>query len=116
MTHEIDIRESPPIRQAHHHVPFSLRPKIEQTVKEILKTEVISRIAHRQIEGIVVRTTYTIISRFLPILCLHTDASGQDLGAVLEQRARDAQMRPVAYASCTLSKHKKNYGIMDLKH
>ena len=43
MTHEIDTRESPPIRQASSRVPFSLRPKIEQMVKEMLKTEVIKQ-------------------------------------------------------------------------
>ena len=41
VTHEIDTGESPPIRQAPHHVPFSLRPKIEQMVEQMLKAEVI---------------------------------------------------------------------------
>ena len=46
---------------------------------------------------------------------LHTDASSHGLGAVLEQKADDGQMHPVAYTSCTLSKHEKNYGITDLE-
>ena len=41
VTHEIDTGESPPIQQAPHCVPFSLRPKIEQMVEEMLKAEVI---------------------------------------------------------------------------
>ena len=46
---------------------------------------------------------------------LHTDASGQGLGAVLEQEQEDGQLHPVAYASRTLSKHERQYGITDLE-
>ena len=41
VTHEIDTGESLPIRQAPRCVPFSLRPKIEQMVEEMLEAEVI---------------------------------------------------------------------------
>jgi len=46
---------------------------------------------------------------------LHTDASGQGLGAVLEQEQEDGRLHPVAYASRTLSKHERQYGITDLE-
>ncbi len=46
---------------------------------------------------------------------LHTDASIQGLGAVLEQEQDDGRLHPVAYASRSLSKAEKNYGITDLE-
>ena len=45
---------------------------------------------------------------------LYTDASGQGLGAVLEQQV-DGHPHPIAYASRSLTKHEKNYGITDLE-
>lgn len=46
---------------------------------------------------------------------LHTDASSHGLGAVLEQEQDDGLLHPVAYASRTLSKHEKHYGITDME-
>ena len=49
-----------------------------------------------------------------PNFQLHTDASGQGLGAVLEQQC-GGDSHPVAFASRTLSKHEQRYGITELE-
>ena len=46
---------------------------------------------------------------------LETDASGFGLGVVLSQKQPNGQIRPLAYASCTLQKHETNYGISELE-
>ena len=46
---------------------------------------------------------------------LHTDASYEGLGAVLEQEQADGTTRPVAYASRSLLQHEKNYGVTELE-
>ena len=46
---------------------------------------------------------------------LHTDASGQGLGAVLEQEQADGRLHTIAYASQTLSTAESRYGIADLE-
>ncbi len=46
---------------------------------------------------------------------MHTDASGQGLGAVLEQEQSDGKPHPITYASRTLSKAESHYGITELE-
>ena len=46
---------------------------------------------------------------------LETDASGCGLGAVLAQEHPDGAVRPIAYASRSLQKHERNYGITELE-
>ena len=52
----------------------------------------------------------------LPFI-LETDASGMGLGAVLSQQqgSGPTSSRPIAYASRTLQKHERNYGISELE-
>ena len=46
---------------------------------------------------------------------LHTDASGEGLGTVLEQEQEDCRLHPIAYTSQTLSAAESRYGITDLE-
>ena len=46
---------------------------------------------------------------------LDTDTSIEGLGAVLEQEQDDGMLHPVAYASRSLSKVERNYGITELE-
>ena len=40
---------------------------------------------------------------------LHTDASGEGVGAVLEQKQSDDQLHPIVYASRSINQHEKQY-------
>ena len=52
---------------------------------------------------------------FTKSFVLETDASIAGLGAVLSQCQGDGSTRPVAYASRSLLKHERNYGITELE-
>ena len=46
---------------------------------------------------------------------LETDASTIGLGAILSQRQDDGTIHPIAYASRSVNKHERNYGISELE-
>ena len=46
---------------------------------------------------------------------LETDATGSGLGAVLAQPQPDGTVHPITYASRSLQRHEKNYGITELE-
>ena len=52
---------------------------------------------------------------FYKAFILHTDASGEGLGAAFEPKQEDGMLYPVAYASRTLTKHERKYGITELE-
>ena len=46
---------------------------------------------------------------------LEIDTSGSELGAVLAQQQDNGTVRPISYASRSLQKHEKNYGVTELE-
>ena len=46
---------------------------------------------------------------------METDASGIDLRTVLAQKQDDGSVLLLAYASCSLQKHERNYGVTELE-
>ena len=48
-------------------------------------------------------------------VCSHTDASGDGMDAVLEQVQEDGRSHPVAYASRSLTKAERNYGVTEFE-
>lgn len=70
--------------------------------------------AFEQLKNLLITTPVLVYPNFSQPFQLHTDASGQGLGAVLEQQL-DGESHPVAFASRTLSRPEQHYGITELE-
>ena len=73
------------------------------------------QVAFDTLKGLLVSHPILAYPRFTDPFILHTDASSQGLGAVLEQRQGDGQLHPIAFASRTLSLAESRYGITNLE-
>jgi hypothetical protein len=71
--------------------------------------------AFEQIRELLTTTPILCYPNFKRPFILETDASGCGLGAVLAQEQDDKQVRPISYASRSLQKHERNYGITELE-
>ena len=71
--------------------------------------------AFEHLKCLLTTATLLVFPNFSVPFLLETDASIQGLGAVLAQRQEGGEIKPVAYASRSLQKHKKNYGITELE-
>ena len=69
----------------------------------------------QRLKDLLVTPPVLVYPNFDKSFILHTDASGNGLGAVLEQEQDDGTSHPVAYASRSLSKHERRYGITELE-
>lgn len=82
-------------------VPFQWTPACQQSF-EILK-------------DLLTTTPVLAYPDFTKEFELHTDARGEGVGAILEQVQEDGQLHPVAYASRSINKHEKCYGVTELE-
>ena len=74
------------------------------------------RKAFEQLKTLLVTAPLLRYPDFSKPFILETDASGAGLGAVLAQsQEEDDSVRPIAYASRSLQKHEKNYGVTELE-
>ena len=73
--------------------------------------------AFRKLKELLISAPVLAYPRFGPdrSFVLETDASTIGLGAVLSQIQDDGIVHPVAYASRSVDKHEKNYGISELE-
>ena len=71
--------------------------------------------AFKQLKSLLTDAPVLATPNFDQKFCLHTDASYEGLGSVLEQEQPDGTTRPVAYASRSLLQHEKNYGVTELE-
>ena len=73
--------------------------------------------AFSQLKAALSTSPVLVYPRFGPghSFILETDASTVGLGAVLSQMQDDGTVHPIAYASRSVDKHEKNYGISELE-
>ena len=90
---------SEPLVQLLRNVPFSWGIE-QQSAFEALK-------AALKVAPVLVYPDYD--KEFL----LYTDASGVAIGAILAQLDNEGHNHPVAYTSCILTKHEKNYSVTE---
>ena len=69
----------------------------------------------QQLKDHLISAPVLVYPDFTKPFTLHTDASGEGLGAVLEQEQPDGRPHPIAYASRTLNTHERKYGITELE-
>ena len=71
--------------------------------------------AFSELKKLLTSTPLLAFPDFTKPFVLETDASGAGLGAVLAQKQDDDSIRPIAYASISLQRHERNYGITELE-
>ena len=71
--------------------------------------------AFNQLKSLLTSATVLAFPQFDREFLLETDASGLGFGAVLAQKQDDGLVRPIAYASCTLQPHQKNYSSTEME-
>lgn len=69
----------------------------------------------KQLKSLLTNAPLLVFPDFEKEFILETDASGSGLGAVLAQEQEGGGKAPIAYASHTLQKHKKKYGVTELE-
>ena len=71
--------------------------------------------AFERLKKLLTTSPVLVFPDFFRGFILETDASGAGLGAVLAQKQLDGAVRPISYASRSLLKHERNYGITELE-
>lgn len=72
------------------------------------------QLSFEELKHLLTTAPVLVFPEFTRSFILETDASIAGLGAVLAQEQSDSTKRPIAYASRSLLKHEKNYGISEL--
>ena len=73
------------------------------------------RTAFEELKALLMSSPVLAYPDFKKPFVLETDASIAGLGAVLSQRQEDGSTRSIAYASRSLLKHERNYGITEME-